>query len=131
MNLILKLKWLELLVPSYLFYLKNTGIITEGEPKRAEKCTKSSSWQNSIYWTNLSEFHADGFAYIWCWIKLLLGVWMTVDIVLDLFQTIKYFSNIMDKQRKCKDTKNIIKGVLTVIFVVAFNPIAFHFCLDW
>ena len=56
---------------------------------------------------------------------------MTVDIVLDLFQTIKYFSNIMDKQRKCKDTKNIIKGVLTVIFVVAFNPIAFQFCLDW
>ena len=108
--------------------LKNTGIITEDEPNQAKKCTKASSWQNSTYWTNLSEFHADGFAYIWCWIKLLLGVWMTVDIVLDVLQTIKYFklsSLVKDKQTKCKDTQNIIKGVLTIIFVVAINLFSF------
>ena len=91
---------LFLLFPNILFVTianhytrpENTEIMTEDEPYRAEERPKASSWQNSTYWTNLSEFHADGFAYIWCWIKLLPGVWMTVDIVLDVFQTIKYFT---------------------------------------
>ena len=102
---------------------KLTWIITEGELNRAEKRPKASSWQNSTYWTNLSEFHADGFAYILCWIKLLPGLWMTVDIVLDVFQTIKYFSynEYWYPRTKCKGTQNINKGVLTVTFVDGIN----------
>ena len=115
--------------------LKNTAIMTEGEPIRADKPTKASSWQNSTYWTRLIEFHADGVAYICCWIRLLLGVWMIVDIVLDVFQAIKYFSNnpywypslMKVKQTKCKDTQNTNKGMLTIIFVVGLTPYGF----DW
>ena len=44
---------------------------------------------------------------------------MTVDIVLDVFQTIKYFSynEYWYPRTKCKGTQNINKGVLTVTFV--------------
>ena len=112
--------------------LKNTAIMTEGEPNRADKPTKASSWQNSTYWTKLIEFHADGVAYICCWIKLLLSVWMIVDIVLDVFQAIKYFTNnpywypslMKVKQTKCRDTQ----GMLTIIFVVSVFFIVF--CCD-
>ena len=77
----------------------------------------------SPYYRDLKEMHGQGCIYNWRWVKFLLGLWMITDIVLDVFQTIKYVSKNQfwspawnkDNRPLCvtKKPSEITKGILS------------------
>ena len=91
--------------------------------KQTEDQKDEKVLEESPYYRDLKEMHGPGCIYNWRWVKFLLGLWMITDIVLDVFQTIKYVSKNQfwnpawnkDNRPLCvtKKPSEITKGILS------------------
>ena len=91
--------------------------------KQTEDQKDEKVLEESPYYRDLKEMHGPACIYNWRWVKFLLGLWMITDIVLDVFQTIKYVSKNQfwnpawnkDNRPLCvtKKPSEITKGILS------------------